>query len=154
MEEVSPDELVDVAYGLFEVMLTTEIRTCGPDLFMLVEAGTDFEPLFTSIFLKFSEEYPELGEALVKRFGSENAIYQSICAGEGVIPSKTTRMYWIVQEAPGRCHRGRTGRKMAHLPPSRGCRCGLDHGQGCHLQERARHLGQGEHGKTQPRFAG
>jgi hypothetical protein len=101
MEEVSPDELVDVAYGLFEVMLTTEIRTCGPDLFMLVEAGTDFEPLFTSIFLKFSEEYPELGEALVKRFGSENAIYQSICAGEGVIPSKTTRMYWIVQEAPG-----------------------------------------------------
>ncbi|MCG7854480.1 MAG: DUF1917 domain-containing protein [Methanoregulaceae archaeon] len=100
MEEVSPDELVDVAYGLFEVMLNSELRTCGHDLFALVESGTDFEPLFTSIFLKYSEQYPELGEALIKRFGSQDTIYQSICAGEGVVPSKTTRMYWIVQDAP------------------------------------------------------
>jgi hypothetical protein len=100
MEKVSPDELVDVAYGLFEVMLTTELRAFGPYLFELVEAGADFEPLFTSIFLKFSEEYPELGDALIQRFGSPGAIYQSICEGEGVVPSKTTRMYWIVQDAP------------------------------------------------------
>lgn len=101
MEKVSPDELVDVAYGLFEVMLNSELRAFGPYLFELVEEGSDFEPLFTSIFLKFSEEYPELGDALIQRFGSPGAIYQSICEGEGVVPSKTTRMYWIVQDAPG-----------------------------------------------------
>jgi hypothetical protein len=100
MEKVSPDELVDVAYGLFEVMLNSELRAFGPYLFELVEAGTDFEPLFTSIFQKFSEEYPELGDALIRRFGSLGAIYQSIREGEGVVPSKTTRMYWIVQDAP------------------------------------------------------
>jgi hypothetical protein len=100
MEEVSPDELVDVAYGLFEVMLNSELRIGGHDLFALVESGTDFEPLFTAIFLKYSEQYPELGEALIKRFGSQGTIYQSICAGEGVVPSKTTKMYWIVQDAP------------------------------------------------------
>ncbi|NYT07316.1 MAG: DUF1917 domain-containing protein [Methanomicrobiales archaeon] len=100
MEEVSPDELADVAYGLFEVMLNAELENCGPYLFELVEAGTDFEPLFTRIFTKFSEEYPQLGEALIHRFGGPSAIYQSICEGEGVVPSMTTRMYWIVQDAP------------------------------------------------------
>ena len=100
MEEVGPDELADVAYGLFEVMLNAELASRGQYLFELVEAGADFEPLFSSIFTKFSEEYPQLGEALIRRFGSSGAIYQAIREGEGVVPSKTTRMYWIVQDAP------------------------------------------------------
>ncbi len=100
MEEVSPDELADVAYGLFEVMLNAELQACGPHLFELVETGTDFEPLFTSIFTKFSEEYPQLGEALIRRYESPGTIYQAICEGEGVVPGRTTTMYWIVQDAP------------------------------------------------------
>lgn len=100
MEEVGPDELADVAYGLFEVMLNAELASRGQYLFELVEAGADFEPLFSSIFTKFSEEYPQLGESLIRRFGSSGAIYQAIREGEGVVPSKTTRMYWIVQDAP------------------------------------------------------
>jgi hypothetical protein len=100
MDEVSPGELADVAYGLFEVMLNTELRVRGPYLFELVEAGTDFESLFASIFEKFSAEYPQLGDVLLLRFGSVAGLYQSICEGEGVVPSKTTRMYWIVQDAP------------------------------------------------------
>ncbi len=100
MEEVGPDELADVAYGLFEVMLNAELSARGQYLFELVEAGADFEPLFSSIFTKFSEGYPQLGEALIRRFGSPGGIYQAICGGEGVVPSKTTGMYWIVQDGP------------------------------------------------------
>jgi hypothetical protein len=100
MDEVSPGDLADVAYGLFEVMLNTELRVRGPYLFELVESRTDFKSLFASIFKKFSAEYPQLGDVLLLRFGSVAGLYQSICEGEGVVPSKTTRMYWIVQDAP------------------------------------------------------
>lgn len=100
MDEVSPGELADVTYGLFEVMLTTELRARGVYLFELVEERNDFERLFAAIFEKFSTEYPQLGEALLLRFGSPVVLYQSVRDGEGVVPSRTTRMYWIVQDAP------------------------------------------------------
>lgn len=100
MDEVSPGELADVAYGLFEVMLTTELRARGAYLFELVEERNDFERLFAAIFEKFSTEYPQLGAALLLRFGSPAVLYQSVRDGEGVVPSRTTRMYWIVQDAP------------------------------------------------------
>jgi hypothetical protein len=121
MEEVSPDELADAAYGLFEVMLNADLQAQGSYLFELVEAGTDFEPLFTSLFAKFSGEYPQLGEALIRRFESPAALYRSICEGEGVVPGKTTRMYWIVQDAPGVCPDAiqdeLAGKWLIFLPP-------------------------------------
>ncbi|MFA5253497.1 MAG: putative phosphothreonine lyase domain-containing protein, partial [Methanoregula sp.] len=40
-------------------------------------------------------------DALNGRFGSVDKIYAMLCSGEGVHPSKTTQMYWIVQDAPG-----------------------------------------------------
>ncbi|HON81809.1 MAG TPA: DUF1917 domain-containing protein [Methanoregulaceae archaeon] len=101
MKEVSPDELADVAYGLLGVMLNADLQARGLYLFSLVEANSDFEPLFSSVFAKFSGEYPQLGDVLIRRFGSATVIYHSICEGEGVVPSRTTRMYWIVQDAPG-----------------------------------------------------
>ncbi|MDD2472769.1 MAG: DUF1917 domain-containing protein, partial [Methanoculleus sp.] len=55
---------------------------------------------------RFRDDYPVLAEALLLRFGGIEAIYAPIRAGEGVIPSKTTRMYWIVQDAPGPLARG------------------------------------------------
>jgi hypothetical protein len=101
MEELEPGDLADIAYGLFEVMLTAELRARGTYLFTLVEEGTDFKEQFLSVFRKFSEEYPDLGEALIHRYGSPEVIYQSILDGEGVVPGRTTKMYWIVQDAPG-----------------------------------------------------
>jgi hypothetical protein len=101
MEKVDPGALADVAYGLFEVMLNALLCARGPYLFELVERGIDFEPAFLEILEKFSSEYPDLGDALIQRFGSPHAIYASILEGEGVIPGRTTRMYWIVQDAPG-----------------------------------------------------
>jgi hypothetical protein len=100
MEELDPGDLGDIAYGLFEVMLNTEIRAEGLPLFDLVEKRIDFKEHFLSAFRKFSIEYPELGQALMLTYGSPETIYFSVLDGEGVIPSKTTKMYWIVQDAP------------------------------------------------------
>ncbi|HUU75306.1 MAG TPA: putative phosphothreonine lyase domain-containing protein [Methanoregulaceae archaeon] len=100
MNDVNPDALADVAYGLFEHMLNIELSDQGFYLFDLVEEEVDFKERFLAIFDKFSAKYPQLGEALLQRFASADAIYDLIREGEGVIPSKTTQMYWVVQDAP------------------------------------------------------
>jgi hypothetical protein len=55
----------------------------------------------SDIFHTFQGEYPQLAEAILNRFSSIDTIYRMLCDGEGVIPSKTTQMYWIVLDAPG-----------------------------------------------------
>lgn len=106
MEEIDPESLADVAYGIFEVYLNREIRLRGPYLFELVERGADLETDVREIFERFREDYPALAEALLRRFGGIDAICAPLREGEGVFPSKTTRMYWIVQDAPGPAARG------------------------------------------------
>jgi hypothetical protein len=100
-EENEPEALSDVAFGLFEVLLNRGLRGRGPYLFALVEKGMEFRTDFDTIFGGFRSEYPPLADALIQRFGSPDAIYARFREGEGVIPSKTTLMYWIVQDAPG-----------------------------------------------------
>ena len=100
MDDAAPDALADVAYGLFEHILNKGLEKKGQHLFTRVEAGCDFRDDFSEIFAEFSREYPQLAEALIQRFGSAIAIYDMIICGEGVIPSRTTQMYWIVQDAP------------------------------------------------------
>ena len=100
MDDAAPDALADVAYGLFEHILNKGLEKKGQYLFTRVEGGCDFEEDFSEIFAEFSGEYPQLAEALILRFGSAAAIYQMIICGEGVIPGRTTQMYWIVQDAP------------------------------------------------------
>lgn len=106
MEEIDLESLAEIAYGIFEIFLNRELRAKGQYLFELVEQGTDFEADVVEIFERFKEDYPDLAEALLVRFGGIGGIYTSIKAGEGVLPSKTTRMYWIVQDAPGPSGRG------------------------------------------------
>ena len=101
MTEVDSEALADVAYGIFEHLLNRELQREGRYLFALVEGGIDFREDLTAIFGKFSEEYPQLAEAMLAHFASLETIYGMLCAGEGVIPSKTTQTYWIVQDAPG-----------------------------------------------------
>jgi hypothetical protein len=100
MTEVGPEALADVAYGLFEHMLNKKLREHGLYLFELVEGGIDFYGTFSAIFSEFAGAYPEVEGALIRSFGSMDAIYAMIQAGEGVVPSKTTQMYWIIQDAP------------------------------------------------------
>jgi hypothetical protein len=100
MGEAEEGDLSDVAYGLFEILLNRVLRNQGRSLFELVEIGTDFRDDFVAIFARFASDYPALAEALTSRFGSIDALYRMLYGGEGVIPTKTTLMYWIVQDAP------------------------------------------------------
>ena len=101
MAEVDPEALADVAYGIFEHLLNRSLQAQGKYLYALVEGGIDFKPDLAAIFQQFSEEYPQLAEAMLSHFSNLDTIYQMLCDGEGVVPTKTTQMYWIVQDAPG-----------------------------------------------------
>ena len=101
MVEVDPEALADVAYGIFEHLLNRSLQAQGKYLYSLVESGVDFRVDLTAIFEKFQEEYPQIAGAMLARFTSIDTIYRMLCEGEGVIPSKTTQMYWIVLDAPG-----------------------------------------------------
>jgi hypothetical protein len=101
MTDVDPEALADVAYGIFEHSLNRGLQMRGKYLFALVEGGIDFKGELFVIFEEFSLEYPQLAEVILKRFSDIDTIYGMLCNGEGVVPSKTTQMYWIVQDAPG-----------------------------------------------------
>ena len=101
MTDVDPEALADVAYGIFEHSLNRGLQVQGKYLYALVEGGIDFKADLSVIFSEFSLEYPQLAEVILKRFSDIDTIYGMLCNGEGVVPSKTTQMYWIVQDAPG-----------------------------------------------------
>jgi hypothetical protein len=101
MTNVDPEALADVAYGIFEYSLNRGLRMRDKLLYALVEGGIDFKADLSVIFNEFSLEYPQLAEVLLQRFSDIDTIYGMLCNGEGVVPSKTTQMYWIVQDAPG-----------------------------------------------------
>ncbi|MDN7025059.1 DUF1917 domain-containing protein [Methanoculleus sp. FWC-SCC1] len=99
-DTVDAEALAEIAYGIFEIVVNRELCRRGSYLFELVESDRDFWENFQEIFTGFRDEYPQLAEALEARFGSTEAIYGQLLAGEGVAPSRTTQMYWIVQDAP------------------------------------------------------
>ena len=116
------EALADVAYGLFEVFLNKELHKQGNSLFGLVENNTEFFTGFTRIFASFSADYPFLADALTDEYGSTDAIYRLFAEGEGVIPTKTTKIYWILIDAPG-CDPGcadteKAGKWLIFLEPN------------------------------------
>lgn len=100
MDEVDPAALGDIAYGIFENLLHRELRGTERSLYRLVEDGTDISADLARVFDAFREDYPPLADALMERFGTVDAILEAIRAGEGVVPTRTTQMYWIVEDAP------------------------------------------------------
>jgi hypothetical protein len=100
MGEAEEGNLSDVAYGLFEILLSRALREEGRALFELVEAGSDFRATLAATFERFAADYPVLAEALTSRFGSIDDLYRMLTEGEGVVPTQTTLIYWIVQDAP------------------------------------------------------
>jgi len=101
MAEVDSEALADVAYGIFEHLLNRGLLARGRYLFALVEDNSDFRDDLKGIFEQFHLEYPQLAESVLARFADIETIYTMLCSGEGVIPSVTTQMYWIVVDAPG-----------------------------------------------------
>ncbi|KUG19351.1 hypothetical protein ASZ90_010920 [hydrocarbon metagenome] len=100
MDDVDPGALADTAYGVFEILLNRKLSARGPYLYERVEQNIDFRNDFLEVFREFEAEYPLLAHALLERFGSPDAIYDLLLEGEGVTPTKTTLIYWIVQDAP------------------------------------------------------
>lgn len=121
MEEIDPESLAGIAYGIFVIFLDRELRKQGPYLFELFEQSTDFEVTTHAIFDQFREDYSGLAEALLLQFGDVSAIYAHLIAGEGIVPSKTTLMYWITQDEPGPAIRGvddeQVGKWLIFIPP-------------------------------------
>ena len=99
-EDAEMESLEDAAYGIFEIFLNRGLKERGCYLFERVESNEDFYDDFKSIFLEFERDYKMLSDALTESFESVESLYENFRAGEGVIPSKTHRMYWIVQDAP------------------------------------------------------
>ena len=75
MAEVDPEALADVAYGIFEHSLNRGLQTQNKYLYVLVDCGIDFKTDLTIIFEKFAHEYPQLAEAILKRFSDIDTIY-------------------------------------------------------------------------------
>lgn len=100
MDDADSEALADAAYGIFEILLNKGLLARGLPLFARVEGGIDFEEDFRGVFEAFEQDYPPLAAALLARFGGQGAIYRMLRSGEGVTPSKTTQMYWIVEDNP------------------------------------------------------
>jgi hypothetical protein len=101
MAEVDPEALADVAYGIFEHRLNRSLNAQSKYLYILVEEAVDFKKDLGAIFEQFSAEYPQLADAMLRHFSNLDTIYTMLREGEGVVPTKTTQMYWIVLDAPG-----------------------------------------------------
>ena len=99
--EVDLEALDDVAYGIFEHLLNRRLLAQGKYLYALVENGIDFRDDLGAIFEVFTTEYPQLAAAMLSHFSDLDKVYIMLRDGEGVIPTKTTQMYWIVLDAPG-----------------------------------------------------
>jgi hypothetical protein len=121
MDASGSDALADIAYGIFEHFLNKELRTRGFLLYQLVESNTPFIEAFNEIFTSFKEVYPDLGKAILTRFHAPADVYTLICNGEGVVPSRTTQMYWILADAPdtepGQIEDELAGKWLIFIPP-------------------------------------
>jgi len=100
MDRSEMEAVSDIAYGLFEHYLTSQFHARKQPLYRLVEEGTPFRDEFSEIFNRFQELYPDIARQLQERYSSSDEMYDLFFEGEGVIPSKTTQTYWIIQDAP------------------------------------------------------
>ncbi|MDO5846277.1 MAG: DUF1917 domain-containing protein [Methanocorpusculum sp.] len=99
-EEVTAEELTDLAFGMFTIFAEQYLEKNGLYLFSEIEAGHDIVPLMTETVRGFADAYPMLAEPLAM-FGSPEDLAAFYQYGEGIVPTKTTHTYWIQQAKPG-----------------------------------------------------
>lgn len=101
MDRSEIEALADIAYGFFEHYLSSQFHARNKPLYRLVEEGASFREEFYELFNQFQELYPDLAQQLKERFTSPEEMHRLIVEGEGIVPTKTTQSYWIIQDGPG-----------------------------------------------------
>ncbi|MDV0443963.1 putative phosphothreonine lyase domain-containg protein [Methanorbis rubei] len=99
-EEIMTEELTDLAFGMFTIFMEQQLEKEQTCLYREVEAGADLTDRCASCLPVFEDAYPPLVPAL-SSLGTAADIAGLYAAGEGIVPTKTTRSYWIQQDRPG-----------------------------------------------------
>jgi hypothetical protein len=99
-DEITTEELTDLAFGMFTIFTERHLEAEGTYLFSEVQAGRDLASVCSALIPDFEGIYPMLAEPLAM-FGSPVDIAAFYQYGEGIIPTKTTHSYWIQQSKPG-----------------------------------------------------
>lgn len=99
-EEIMTEELTDLAFGMFTIFMEQQLEKEGTCLYREVEAGLDLIVRCETFLTAFILEYPPLAPALAS-LGTAADIARLYTAGEGIVPTKTTKSYWIQQDSPG-----------------------------------------------------
>lgn len=110
-DEIMSEELTDLAFGMFTIFMEQQLEKEGTCLYREIEAGTDLSVRCETLLTAFCEEYSPLAPALAM-LGTATDIAGLYAAGEGIIPTKTTKSYWIQQDSPD-VHPGATGAEDA-----------------------------------------
>ncbi|HJJ28568.1 MAG TPA: DUF1917 domain-containing protein [Methanocorpusculum sp.] len=99
-EDYTTEELTDLVFGMFTLFMQHRFEKRGTHLFELVKKGEDMTAVCEECAAAFLEEYPVFREPFAACGGAkEIAVLFSL--GEGTVPTKTFRSYWIWQEKPG-----------------------------------------------------
>lgn len=118
-EEITADELADLAFGMFTIFAEQRLEAEGTRLFEIVESGEDILDKITALADAFAEECPLLAEPLAL-FGEPADILAFYRFGEAIVPTKTTHSYWIQQSRPGvasdACGDEQAGKWLIFLP--------------------------------------
>lgn len=119
-EEILTDELTDLAFGMFTLFMEQQLQRQGTCLSRAAEEGRDLTECCESLLPTFTGEYPPLAGPLAL-LGSGADIAALYRAGEGIVPTKTTRSYWIQQgcfgAAPDAAGAEEAGKWLIFLPP-------------------------------------
>lgn len=99
-EEIMTEELTDLAFGMFTIFMEQQLENEETCLYREVEAGADLASRCGTFLTAFTDEYPPLAPALAM-LGTAADIAGLYASGEGIVPTKTTKSYWIQQDRPG-----------------------------------------------------
>ncbi|RQD83705.1 MAG: DUF1917 domain-containing protein [Methanocalculus sp. MSAO_Arc2] len=93
--------LADIAFGIFTIYFGKAMEEANTPIFQLLSRETDLLAACQETFSQFTIDYPALAHALHNQIGGCEEIYFLYREGEGILPSETHRMHWIIQDAPG-----------------------------------------------------
>ena len=111
-EDIITEELTDLAFGMFTIFMEQQLKKEDTYLYCEVEAdAADLTTRCEAFLAAFLSEYLPLAPALAT-LGTAADIAGLYLAGEGIVPTKTTKSYWIQQDRPGTAA-GATGAEEA-----------------------------------------